>query len=222
MKLRDAIKTKLHSFIQSDLQIQQGDRQGIHRLNEALDHYFHSFFDKENKSADDYYFKIIDVNTPSTHKEFILAFFSNNNIQKGSKLSLEVLCDEIVIHLPMKETIVEAIQEDKVRRQTRSVYEDFNQNSISLTLVDTQGLFHLASDEQMEQDRLRHMLYSTRYDALICLTRCMVIPTVPSSRFKCLRKWPNTRKMSLYFSSAIKWMSTQINFRKTIVRPQCS
>ncbi|WP_151736717.1 hypothetical protein [Paenibacillus tengchongensis] len=170
MKLRDAIKTKLHSFIQSDLQIQQVIDKVYTRLNESLDHYFHSFFDKENKSADDYYFKIIDVNTPSTHKEFILAFFSNNNIQKGSKLSLEVLCDEIVIHLPMKETIVEAIQEDKVRRQTRSVYEDFNQNSISLTLVDTQGLFHLASDEQMEQDRLRHMLYSTRYDALICLT----------------------------------------------------
>jgi hypothetical protein len=170
MKLRDAIKTKLQDFIQLDLQINQVIGKVYSRLNENLDHYFYSYFDKDQKSADDYYYKIIDVNDPESHKEFILAFFSNNNLQKGKRLSIEVLCDEIVIHLPLRESIVEAIRADKARRTTRSVYEDLNQKSISITLIDTQGLFHLASDEEMELDRLRYMLYSTRYDALISLT----------------------------------------------------
>lgn len=169
-KLKDAIKSKLQDFIKFDKGIQNALRQVYSSLNDALDCYFHSFFPDTALSGDGYYFYIIDVDSPSSHKDFIKAFFSNNNIQKGNSLSLEVLCDEIVIYLPIKESVKQAILADKVRRQAeRSVYEDFNQD-ITFTLIDTQGLFHVAADEQMEQDRLRYLLYGTRYDALVCLT----------------------------------------------------
>ncbi|EST52183.1 hypothetical protein T458_24555 [Brevibacillus panacihumi W25] len=168
-KLKEAIDDKMLSFIESDPQVQDVLSQVYLQLNESLDQYFHSFFAKSDLSFDGYYFYIIDVNTPSLHKDFILAFFSNNNIQQGKKLSVEVLCDEIVIHLPMSKPVREAIEADKINHPVRSVYENLN-GYYNFTLIDTQGLYHSSADENTEQERLENMLYRARYDALICLT----------------------------------------------------
>lgn len=168
-KLKEAIDDKLLLFIESDPEIKEVLLKVYLQLNDSLDQYFHSFFAKSSRSMDDYYFYIIDVNAPSLHKDFILAFFSNNNVQQGKKLSLEVLCDEIVIHLPMSNTVLEALQADKEKNPVRSVYENFN-GYFNFTLIDTQGLYHDSADENTEQERLENMLYRARYDALICLT----------------------------------------------------
>ncbi|MCK8489252.1 hypothetical protein M0651_18935 [Paenibacillus sp. MBLB2552] len=173
-KLREAIKAKLLQFIHDNDDIQMILDQVYSQLNDSLDRYFHSYFDPEKKSGDGYFFKIIDLNVLPADREFIQAFFSNNNVHKGARLSIEVLCEEIIIHVPMNDNLVEMILANKMARSkntlNRSVFEDFNREHVSITLLDTQGMFHAATDEELEADRLRQMLYNTRYDALIFLT----------------------------------------------------
>lgn len=168
-KLKEAINDKIHSFIQSDSKTSTVLNEVYSQLNESLDEYFFSFFDINNISKDGYYFYIIDVNSLTSHKDFITAFFSNNNIQQGKQLSLEVLCEDIVIHLPMSQTVIDAIMVDKAKHKVRSVFEDVN-GYFNFTLIDTRGLYHAAADEDIEQDHLEKLLYHTRYDAIICLT----------------------------------------------------
>lgn len=134
-------------------------------LNDNLSKVFFSYFDKEDISGDGYYFKDIMLDEPDT--EFIKAMFTANNIQVGQRLSLEVLCGEIVIYVPMNKLFAKLISDNPI---TSKVFRDSNDNIVFATL-DTRGLYHADNTDDENVDYCSELLYNGDVDAI-----AMVVP----------------------------------------------
>ena len=79
-------------------------------LNGDLGKVFFAHFDEQKISSDGYYYKEIMLDAPDT--DFINAMFTANNMQAGQRLSLEVLCSEIVIYVPMNKVFSKLIEDN--------------------------------------------------------------------------------------------------------------
>lgn len=95
-------------------------------LNDGLAKVFFSYFNEADISNDGYFYKEIMLDKPDT--EFISAMFTANNMQAGQRLSLEVLCSEIVIYVPMHKGFAKMIEADS---NAGKVFRD-SQNNIVL------------------------------------------------------------------------------------------
>lgn len=134
-------------------------------LNDNLSKVFFRYFDKENISGDGYYYKDILLDSPDT--DFIKAMFTANNMQAGQRLSLEVLCSEIVIYVPMHKSFSQLISDNPV---TSKVFRDSNEN-IVFAILDTRGLYHADNTDDENVDYCSELLYKGDVDAI-----AMVVP----------------------------------------------
>lgn len=141
--------------------------------NDKLKSVFFNYFNEKDKSDDGYYFKEIILSEPD--KDFIEAMFTSNDIQNGEKLSLEVMCKEIVIYIPLDRRIAEIIQKSD---KAKNVFCDSHGNTV-LGLLDTRGLFHANSTENENTDYFSELLYRNDVDALV-----MVVPLYGDSNEK--------------------------------------
>lgn len=134
-------------------------------LNRNLKDIFLSYFREENKSNDQYYYKEILLENPDN--EFIHAMFTANNMQAGQRLSLEVLCSEIVIYVPMHEKFSEVISE---KQSLESVFSD-SEGNFAFAILDTRGLYHSANTDDENADYCSELLYKGDIDAI-----AMIVP----------------------------------------------
>lgn len=159
-------------------------------INENLSQLFFTYFDKENFSDDGYYYKDIMLDSPDT--EFIKAMFTANNIQAGQRLSLEVLCNEIVIYVPMNKLLSDLIEKNPV---TSKVFRDSNDN-IVFSILDTRGLYHADNTDDENVDYCSELLYKGDIDAI-----AMVVP---------LEGDTNEKKLAELYRDALKNFTKQI------------
>ena len=153
-------------------------------LNSYLSKVFFNYFDKENISGDGYYYKDILLDNPDT--EFIKAMFTANNMHAGQHLSLEVLCSEVVIYVPMNIKLSEFISGDPL---TSKVFRDSN-NNIVFAVIDTRGLYHSDNTDDENIDYCSELLYKCDIDAI-----AMVVP---------LEGDTNEKKISELYRDALK------------------
>lgn len=126
---------------------------------------FFTYFSEEDISGDGYYYKDIMLDAPDT--EFIKAMFTANNIQAGQRLSLEVLCSEIVFYVPMNKLFSKLISDNPI---TSKVFRDSNDN-IVFSILDTRGLYHADNTDDENVDYCSELLYKGNVDAI-----AMVVP----------------------------------------------
>ncbi len=134
-------------------------------LSRNLSKVFFTYFSEEDISGDGYYYKDIMLDEPDT--EFIKAMFTANNIQAGQRLSLEVLCSEIVFYVPMNKSFSKLISDNPI---TSKVFRDSNDNIVFSTL-DTRGLYHADNTDDENVDYCSELLYKGNVDAI-----AMVVP----------------------------------------------
>lgn len=134
-------------------------------LNGNLSKVFFSYFNEDDISGDGYYYKDIMLDAPDN--EFIKAMFTANNIQAGQRLSLEVLCSEVVIYVPMNKVFSKLIADNP---KTSKVFRDSNDNIVFATL-DTRGLYHADNTDTENVDYCSELLYKGDIDAI-----AMVVP----------------------------------------------
>lgn len=159
-------------------------------LNGHLAKVFFAYFDENNVSSDGYYCKDIMLDDPDNN--FISAMFTANNLQAGQRLSLEVLCSEIVIYVPMNQAFSKMISENPL---TNKVFRDSNDNIVFATL-DTRGLYHSDITEDDNSDYCSELLYKGDVDAI-----AMVVP---------LEGDTNEKKIGELYRDALKNFSKQI------------
>lgn len=135
------------------------------QLNRNLANVFFSYFSENDISDDGYYFKDIDLDNPDT--DFIGAMFTSNNMQAGERLSLEVLCSEIVIYVPMNPVFAELIKADPL---TSKVFRD-SHNNIVFGNLDTRGLYHSDNTDDENIDYCSELLYKGDIDGI-----AMIVP----------------------------------------------
>lgn len=134
-------------------------------LNGDLGKVFFAHFDEQKISSDGYYYKEIMLDAPDT--DFINAMFTANNMQAGQRLSLEVLCSEIVIYVPMNKVFSKLIEDNPL---TSKVFRDSNNNIVFATL-DTRGLYHSDNTDDENVDYCSELLYKGDVDSI-----AMVVP----------------------------------------------
>lgn len=159
-------------------------------LNGHLAKVFFTYFDELDVSNDGYYYKEIMLDNPDT--EFIGAMFTANNLQAGQRLSLEVLCSEIVIYVPMNQTFSNLIVDNPL---TSKVFRDSHNNIVFATL-DTRGLYHSDITEDDNDDYCAELLYKGDVDAI-----AMVVP---------LEGDTNEKKIGEIYRDVLKNFSKQI------------
>lgn len=135
------------------------------KMNSNLANVFFTYFNEDDISNDEYFYKEIILDAPDT--KFISAMFTANNIQAGQCLSLEVLCSEIVIYVPMNNIFSKLIEENPI---TSKVFRDSNNNIVFATL-DTRGLYHSDNTDDENVDYCSELLYKGDIDAI-----AMVVP----------------------------------------------
>lgn len=160
------------------------------KFNENLSKVFFEFFDAEQISGDGYYYREIWLDDPD--KEFIGAMFTANNMQAGQRLSLEVLCDEIVIYVPMNKVVEKIISDNPL---TRKVFRDSNDN-IAFATLDTRGLYHADNTDDENVDYCSELLYKGDIDAI-----AMVVP---------LEGDTNEKKIGELYRDVLKSFNKQI------------
>ena len=160
------------------------------KVNDDLKEVFFSYFNEEDKSEDGYYYKEIFLDAPDA--EFIAAMFTANDIQGGQKLSLEVLCSEIVIYCPMNEKIADAIRKKPLASK---VFRDSFDN-IVFGILDTRGLYHADNTEDENSDYCLDLIYKGDIDAII-----MVVPLFGDS---------NEKKIGELYREVLKDFNKQI------------
>lgn len=164
-------------------------------LNGNLSEVFFSYFDDKAISADGYYFKDIILDAPELDAQttrFIGAMFTANNMQAGQRLSLEVLCNEIVIYVPMNEAFSKLISENPLANK---VFRDSN-NNIAFAVLDTRGLYHSDNTDNENVDYCSELLYKGDIDAI-----AMVVPLDGDT---------NEKKISELYRDALKNFNKQI------------
>lgn len=159
-------------------------------INGNLTDVFFRYFNKQDISEDGYYYKEIMLDSPDTN--FIEAMFTANNIQAGQKLSLEVLCSEIVIYVPMNKTFSKLIEENPT---TNMVFRD-SLNHIVFGTLDTRGLYHADNTDDENEDYCSELLYKGDVDSI-----AMVVP---------LEGDTNEKKIGELYRDMLKSFSKQI------------
>lgn len=152
-------------------------KQAWNNVNNQLKAVFFSYFSQNDLSDDGYYFKEIHLDNPD--EQFIDAMFTSNDIHNGERLSLEVMCSEIVIYLPMNEKIVKVIQSDA---KANNVFRD-NFGNIVFGVLDTRGLYHADNTDDENVDYFSDLLYQGDADALV-----MVVPLFGDSNEKKIKE----------------------------------
>lgn len=160
------------------------------KVNQQLQEVFFKYFDEDNQSDDGYYYKELDLFIPD--ERFIDAMFTANDVQKGQRLSLEVLCSEIVMYLPVNEAIVKMINDLPT---AKGVFKN-NQGKTVFAVMDTRGLYHSDNTEDDNTDYLDELLYQGEADALL-----MVVPLFGDS---------NEKKIEELYKKAFKNFNKQI------------
>lgn len=160
------------------------------KVNQQLQEVFFKYFDEDNQSDDGYYYKELDLSIPD--ERFIDAMFTANDVQKGQRLSLEVLCSEIVMYLPVNEAIVKMINDLPT---AKGVFKN-NQGKTVFAVMDTRGLYHSDNTEDDNTDYLDELLYQGEADALL-----MVVPLFGDS---------NEKKIEELYKKAFKNFNKQI------------
>ncbi|MFP3588942.1 hypothetical protein SCB29_35895, partial [Paraburkholderia sp. SIMBA_055] len=94
---------------------------------------------------------------------FIEAMFSNNNLSNGKRLSIEVLCSDVVIYAPMNGETIRLIRENPGMERVLQGMD----GSLSLGIRDTRGMYHESADQKKELDHLQELIYDRSYDALM-------------------------------------------------------
>ncbi len=159
-------------------------------IKQWLHEVFFNFFCMDDISEDGYYYKEIYLNAPDN--AFIDVMFTANDIQNGQNLSLEVFCTDIVIYIPVNQTINRIIRSNS---KTNAVFKD-NRDKVAFGIFDTRGLFHTENTEEDNVDYLSDLLYQGDSDALL-----MVLPLFGGS---------NEKKIQELYKTAVTTYSKQI------------
>jgi len=165
-KLDEAISHRLQAAIDSEPKMLEGLKASHTNINEELRKHFFLYFREEQKSMDDYYYRVIDLNNTGDCEDFIDALFSNNNLSNNGTLSIEVLCDELVIYAPMNKEVIQIANDNyKVMKALQGI-----DLKLSIGVRDTRGLYHESADQQKENEYLQDLLYNRSYDALMIIS----------------------------------------------------
>lgn len=159
------------------------------KVNTKLKDVFFRYFDKESKSEDGYFYKEIMLDSPN--EKFISAMFTSNDLQGGERLSLEVMCEEINIYIPMNPIIEKELQKVDVN----GVFSDSFGNKV-FGVLDTRGLYHADNTEDENADYCSELVFRGDIDALV-----MVVPLFGDS---------NEKKISELYRDVIKNFNKQI------------
>lgn len=159
-------------------------------LNNSLASVFFKYFDRNALSDDGYYYKDLLLELPD--HDFIKAMFTANNIQAGEKLSLEVLCSEIVIYVPMNPKFSTLISSHPLANK---VFRD-NQGNIVFGTLDTRGLYHSDHTDDENTDYASELVYKGDIDSI-----AMVVPLAGDS---------NEKRISELYRDLLKDFNKQI------------
>ena len=157
-KLRNGLRTQVEARI--DLLTREGGTQALlvlcQQTEQVLKERFFRVFQPERRSEDGYYYLNLALAEPD--QDAADAFFSNNT--KGHP-SLESLCREIVIYVPIEEKIQKRLE----------AYPQFRDSwgYSSFALLDTRGLFHRGTSEEENEEYCANLLYRSQIDAIILL-----------------------------------------------------
>ena len=157
--------------------------------NSKLKKVFFKYFDQDAISEDGYYYKEIKLDNPD--EEFINAMFTANDLQSGERLSLEVMCEEINIYVPMNPVINEKLQEIDANK----VFSDSRGNKV-FGVLDTRGLYHANNTEEDNTDYCNELVFRGDIDALV-----MVVPLYGDT---------NEKKISELYRDVIRNFNKQI------------
>lgn len=146
-------------------------------LNSRLRESFFTYFGEDERSEDGYYYRELDLDDPD--EEFVAAMFTNNDTQGGGRLSLEVLCSELVLYVPMNEKIADMIREEPTARE---IFQDSKGNTV-FGLLDTRGLYHTSHTDAENSEYCSDLLYRRNADAII-----MMLPMYGDSNEKKARE----------------------------------
>lgn len=159
-------------------------------VNSQLKQVFFEYFSKEDISEDGYYFKEISLDSPD--EKFINAMFTANDMQQGERLSLEVLCGEIIIYVPMDSSICDMISENPL---ISGFFSDPKGNHV-FGMLDTRGFYHVDDTEDDNADYGSDLIYGDNTDALV-----MVVPLTGDT---------NAKKLQELYSNILKKYNRQI------------
>lgn len=129
-------------------------------INNQLKQVFFRFFSDTRCLSEDnsYYYTELDLENPD--EEFVSAFFCNNDLRKHDHLSIEVLCKDIVISVPMHPSLVQIL------KKREEIFMN-SHKKISIAFKNTRGFFHTSGAEKENEDYLKSLVYNNSYTALM-------------------------------------------------------
>lgn len=133
------------------------------KVNLMLSRVFDTYFPKISHQENAFYTTFIDLDNlqSNTQQAFINAFFTNNDIVKNKKLSIEVLCEEIFIHTKLSDELSQQMSSD-----TYNELRDRNGN-LTFAFNDHKGFFHGNKDKDSTENDIRDITFSKKNDAII-------------------------------------------------------
>jgi len=163
ISLLSLIKTVVRDWFDQCHQDQKDSLQNIYNnVNDSLSQRFFNIFSPDCCSADGYYYRDLDLQNPD--EDFCRQMFTANNLRRET-LSLEVLCSEIVIYVPMAAAIADLLRQNPV---SEKVFSD-PQNNLVFGLRDTQGVFHADREEEQNIEYCSDLVYKNTPDAILVI-----------------------------------------------------
>ncbi|MCH5298096.1 MAG: hypothetical protein J1E85_10580 [Ruminococcus sp.] len=144
-------------------------------VNSVLRGKFFEYFNENVISEDGFYYKEIPLDGTEEENKFIDAMFTSNNLQGGERLSLEVLCGQIFIYVPMNKAVKDIIGNDN---NASKVFVD-EYGEYTFGILDTRGLYHTGVVNDDNGDYLNELIYQGDTDAV-----AMVVPLQGDSNEK--------------------------------------
>lgn len=144
-------------------------------VNSVLRGKFFEYFNENVISEDGFYYKEIPLDGTEEENKFIDAMFTSNNLQGGERLSLEVLCGQIFIYVPMNKAVKDIIGNDN---SASKVFVD-EYGEYTFGILDTRGLYHTGVVNDDNGDYLNELIYQGDTDAV-----AMVVPLQGDSNEK--------------------------------------
>lgn len=163
ISLLGLIKTVVRDWFDQCPQDQKDSLQNIYNdVSDSLSQRFFNIFSPDLCSADGYYYRDLDLQSPD--EDFCRQMFTANDLRRET-LSLEVLCSEIVIYVPMAAAISDLLRQNPV---SEKVFSD-PQNNLVFGLRDTQGVFHADRDEEQNNEYCSDLVYKNTPDAILVI-----------------------------------------------------
>ncbi|MBD5169650.1 MAG: hypothetical protein HDT20_05985 [Oscillibacter sp.] len=163
ISLLSLIKTVVRDWFDQCPQDQKNSLQDIYNdVSDSLSQRFFNVFSPDHCSADGYYYRNLDLQNPD--EDFCRQMFTANDVRRGT-LSLEVLCSEIVIYVPMATAIADLLRQNPVAEK---VFSD-PQNNLVFGLRDTQGVFHADREEDQNVEYCSDLVYKNTPDAILVI-----------------------------------------------------